>query len=223
MKTLKFALIGTSLALTATVAAAGQVGVVGLYEDGTALNDAAVAELGCDVQREGLIFAAQGELSPRLRQPGQFVVLDCDQSVLTLAERRNAVSALFTDGEAIAVFEGDLTDFQAPGDEDEVRERQYILKLGYYNNRDTDGREVALSTLDEKASQLDGHWTNEAYLNVQDAMGIPTPDEVVVIHYENAEVAESFRNSNSDILRDVGAFNDAHLTAFTYLVGTAVR
>lgn len=223
MTTLKLTLVAASLALTTTATLAGQVGVVGLYENGTAINESAVAALGCSVKREGIIAAAQGKLSPPMPQPDQFVVLDCDQSVLATADRRNSVSTLFPDGEAIAVFEGALTEFQTADDTTDVSQRQYILKLGYYNNADTDGREADLSALDVKASSLDGHWTNEAYLDVYSTIGMPTPDEVVVIHYENAEIAEKFRDLNSDILQDVGTFNDAHLTSFTYLVGAATR
>ena len=223
MTTLKLTLVAASLALTTTATLAGQVGVVGLYENGTAINELAVAALGCSVKREGIIAAAQGKLSPPLPQPDKFVVLDCDQSVLAIADRRNSVSTLFPDGKTIAVFEGTLTEFQTKGDTPDVSQRQYILKLGYYNNANTDGREADLAALDDKVSSLDGRWTNEAYLGVHSAIGIPTPDEVVLIHYENAEIAEKFRDSNSAILRDVGAFNDAHLTSFTYLVGAATR
>jgi hypothetical protein len=223
MNTLKLTLIGASLALTAPEAMAGQVGVVGLYENGTTINEPAVAALGCSVKREGFIVAAQGDLSPPMPQPDQFVVLDCDRPVLAAADQRSSMSTLFTDGEAIAVFEGALTEFQTADDTTDVSQRQYILKLGYYNNADTDGREADLTALDVKASSLDGHWTNEAYLDVHSAIGMPTPDEVVVIHYENAGIAEKFRDLNSDILQDVGTFNDAHLTSFTYLVGAATR
>lgn len=223
MNTLKSALIGASLALTAPTAMAGQVGVVGLYENGTTINKSALAALECSVKREGFIVAAQGKLSPPMPQPDQFVVLDCDRSVLTVADRRHFMSILFTDGKATAVFEGALTEFQTADGTTDVSQRQYILKLGYYNNADTDGREADLTALDVKASNRDGHWTNEAYLDVHSSIGIPTPDEVVVIHYETAEIAKKFRDSNSDILQDVGAFNNAHLTSFTYLVGAATR
>lgn len=216
-------LVNASLALTTTAAIAGQVGVVGLYENGTTINETAITALGCSVKREGIIVAAQGKLSPRLPQPNQFVVLDCDRPVLATANQRNSVSELFADGKMIAVFEGALTEFETADDAAGISQRQYILKLGYYNNVDSDGREADLAALDVKASKLEGHWTNESYLGVHSAIGIPTPDEVVVIHYENGEIAERFRDLNSDILQDVGAFNDAHLTSFTYLVGAATR
>jgi hypothetical protein len=223
MKTFKLTLTSAALSLATTAAMAEKIGVVGLYENGGAIHEAAVTALGCEVRREGIIVAAQGQLSPRLPQPDQFVLLSCDKSVLDEAKRRTTVSTMFNYGTAIAVFEGALTTFPSEGPEVDVTQRQYILKLGYYNNTDTDAREADLATLDEKASALDGHWTTEAFLEVQAAIGIPTPDEVVVIHYENADIAQKFRDANTDILQDVGTFNGAHLTSFTYLAGAATR
>ncbi len=64
---------------------------------------------------------------------------------------------------------------------------------------------------------------NGLFLQVHAADGDPTPDEVVVIYYENAEAADQSRAAYSAIPKEVSAFNDAHLTPFTYLVGSASR
>jgi len=223
MKNIKSILIGAALTFTANVAMADQIGLVGLYKNGTGLNEVSVAALGCSVAREGSIVAAQGKLSPDLPQPDQFVLLACDQPVMTSSDRRAAVSALFTDGDVIAAFEGALADFQLGNDTSGISQRQYILKLGYYNNADVDGREADLAALDTLASAREGRWTTEAFLAVHSSVGIPTPDEAVLLHYETAEIAEKFRQDNADLLVEVGTFNDAHLTAFTYLVGAATR
>lgn len=223
MNKIKLILIGATFTVTANATMADQIGLVGLYQNGTRLNDTAVAALGCRLAREGSIAAAQGNLSPDLPQPDQFVLLACDQPVMTSLDKRAAVSALFADGDAIAVFEGGLTDFQLVNNISGISQRQYILKLGYYNNADVDGREADLAALDALASAREGHWTTEAFLAVHSSVGIPTPDEAVLLHYESAEIAEKFRQDNTDLLVAVGTFNDAHLTAFTYLVGAATR
>lgn len=220
----KNALIASAaLALSASAALAEQVGVVGLFSGDFELNDQAVTGLGCAVQREGSIIAAQGKLEYDLTQPDKFVILDCDESVLGRPDRRQVASALFLKGAAIAVFEGALINFPIDDHNSDVAKRQYVLKLGYYNNADVDARAQDLAALNMKAERLDGHWINEAFLQVHAADGIQTPDEVVVIHYENAEAADQFRAANAAILKDVSAFNDAHLTSFTYLVGSASR
>ncbi|WP_298259845.1 hypothetical protein [uncultured Litoreibacter sp.] len=220
----KTALIASvALALSSSVAVAEKMGVVGLYSGDFELDDQAVTALGCAIQREGAIVAAQGKLAYDLTQPDKFVVLDCEDGVLGQADRRQAATSLFSDGSAIAIFEGALTNFPIDDQNGEVAKRQYVLKLGYYNNADVDAREQDLAALNMLAQPLDGHWINESFLQVHAATGIPTPDEVVVIHYESAEVADQFRAENADILKEVSDFNDAHLTSFTYLVGSASR
>ncbi len=211
------------LALSSSAAFAGQVGVVGLYAGDAVLNDEAVANLGCAIHREGSIMAAQGKLEYDLTQPDKFVVLDCGEGVLGNTARRQATSDLFSDGTAIAIFEGALINFPIDAVDGDVAQRQYVLKVGYYNNADVDAREQDLTALNMMAQSLDGRWINESFLQVHAADGIPTPDEVVVIHYESAEVADQFRAANTGILEEVSAFNDAHLTSFTYLVGSASR
>ena len=56
---------------------------------------------------------------------------------------------------------------------------------------------------------------------MNDAMGMATPDEVVMIHYSSIEEGNDFRNANQDIEQMAGLFNKTHLTGFTYLFGTA--
>ncbi|MBL4759184.1 MAG: hypothetical protein JKY32_16640 [Rhizobiales bacterium] len=205
----------------AGAATAQQIGVVGLYQNGQSLNNTAISDLGCVVQRNGAIVAMQGMLSPSLTQPDQFIVLACEQSVLENSERRAVLAGLFAGGEPIALFEGALTDFEVPATTPDVAERQYILKLGYYNNIDIDARNAGLTALGAKASQREGHWGNESFLQVHRASGIATPDEVVILYYETAEIGDKFRDSNPDILEEVTAFNAAHLNGFVYLIGAA--
>ena len=213
------ALGATTLWAGAGAATAQQIGVVGLYQNGASLDTAAATDLGCVVQRSGVIVAMQGKLSPTLSQPDQFAVLACDQSVMASSDRRAAFAALSDGGEPIAFFEGALTNFETPASPQAVSERQYILKLGYYNNVDVEARNANLMALDAKAAQREGAWTTESFLQVHSAAGIATPDEVVILYYDSVEIAGNFRDANTDILEDVTAFNNAHLTDFAYLIG----
>jgi len=221
MFNLKTMLISTVVVLSTDAANAAQTGVVGLYKNGVTLNEATVNAVGCSVRRQGIIMAQQGKT--KLDQPDQFVVLACDQPVLEQSERRSTIEGLFDGGTIIALFEGALAEFETPDDRSAVPERQYVLKLGYYNNLDVSGREADLQALDRKVVDRDGRWTTEAVLNVHNALGVSTPDEVVVLYYNSSDIADRFRDENQDILVDVGTFNAAHLTGFTYLVGAATR
>jgi hypothetical protein len=218
---LKTMLISTVIVLSANAAMAAQTGVVGLYKNGAGLDEAAANALGCSVQGQGAIFAQQGKT--KIDQPDQFVVLACDQPVLGQRDSRSALADLFDGGANVALFEGALAEFDVPDDQPAISERQYVLKLGYYNNLDLTGRASDLQALDRKVSDRDGRWATEAFLNVYNAMGVATPDEVVILYYDSAEIADRFREENQDILVDVGTFNAAHLTGFAYLVGLASR
>ncbi len=210
----------TVMTLLAGAVSAGQVGVVGLYRNGADVNVAALSDLGCTVRRKGAIVAMQGKLSTPLTQPDHFVVLACDQSIMANPERRSMIASLSNGGETIAFFEGVLTDFEQLATIRAAVERQYILKLGYYNNADIDARNAGLAALDAKASGRDGAWTTESFLQVHSASGVATPDELVILYYDTAEIAGKFRDDNQDILEDITAFNNAHLNGFSYLIGT---
>lgn len=209
----------TATTFLAGAASAQQIGVVGLYQNGTDFSQAALSDLGCNVQRSGAIVAMQGKLARPLTQPDQFVVLTCQQSIMGDAERRASVGSLSNGGEIIALFEGALSDLEGLAPAQEAYARQYVLKLGYYNNADIDARDADLAALDAKASERDGVWSTESFLQVHSASGVATPDEVVVLYYDSAEVAGSFRDDNQDILEDITAFNTEHLDGFSYLIG----
>ncbi|KAE9630831.1 hypothetical protein [Parasedimentitalea maritima] len=214
MKLLKTFVAAGFLTVGVNAATASQSNaIVALYSGTNGLTAQTAQDLGCSVYRSGPIFAQQGSL--KVDDPTSYAVLTCDNPVLENADSRAQLRG------TVAVFEGDLSLFPAASDSAGIEERQYILKLGYYNNIDITQRDADLTTLGSIAEQRDGHWINEAFLNVDDAMGIATPDEVVVIYYETADQAIAFRDNNQDMLEKVGAFNRAHLTGFTYLVGAA--
>ena len=115
--------------------------------------------------------------------PTGFAILTCDQPILSDPEVRASLN------NTLAVFEGDLSLFRASSDENGLNERQYIVKLGYYKNDDIDVRLADLGALNVVAKDREGHCMNEAFLNVDDAMGMVTPDEVVMIHYSTHDAA----------------------------------
>lgn len=213
----------TAITVLSGVASAQQVGVVGLYQGGKGLNVEGLKSLGCSPQRRGEIVAMQGELASPLPQPDQFVVLSCDQPMIANSEARAALSALSKESETVVFFEGISTHLEDDVSPPNVTSRQYILKLGFYNNMNIEAREADLKALGKKASQREGVWTTESILHVHTASGIETPDEVVVLHYDNAEIAQKFRDENQDVLEDVGAFNGNHLSGFTYLIGSVTE
>ncbi len=219
MNLAKHMFILAATTLWAGAALAEQYAVVGLYQDSTSLNVANAVALGCEVQRSGDIVAMQGKLSRKLPQPQQFALLVCDQPVIGDANRLATISTLSDDGSSIALFEGALTNFETLANAGDASKRQYVLKLGYYNNRDVKGRNDALVALDALAGERDGVWNTESFIQVHSASGITTPDEVVVLYYDTPEIAESFRDENSDILEEVTMFNNEHLTEFSYFIG----
>lgn len=80
------------------------------------------------------------------------------------SERRSTIVSLSTGGETIALFEGALTGFEELANAQDASERQYVLKLGYYNNEDIGARNAGLMALDAKASDREGVWTTESFL-----------------------------------------------------------
>ena len=205
----------------ATVASAENTAVAGLFEKAGALNIAAVKNLGCTIFHAGKIVAQQASF--KMKQPDQFIIMTCEQSLLHSAQNRQALSNLYAGGHMIAALEGPLATFEVVNNHSLSTARQYILKLGYYNNNDIDRREDDLLALNQKVAPLEGRWTTEGFVGINHAMGISTPDELVIIYYDTPEIGEQFRDNNKDILNDVGAFNDAHLTNYSYLVGIDVN
>jgi len=204
------------LATVAGSASAGQENaLVVLFSGNDTLSEQTADSIGCAILRSGPIMAQQGTV----KVPGltEYAVMTCDNPILADAAARRKL------GGALAVFEGSLFQFPAAEDSNGLADRQYILKLGYYNNSDIDRRNTDLAALGVMAEQRDGRWISEAFLNVDDAMGMATPDEVVLLYYPSADQATGFRDANQDILEKVGAFNKAHLTGFSYLIGTATR
>jgi hypothetical protein len=204
---------------------ASPVGIMGLYKAANpaepALDAQALAALDCSVHRSGAIGAAQGDIG--LEQPNQFVLFACETSVLTNMALRAQLSDLAPSSEMIAMLEGDLMNFPIEGAQGAVADRQYVFKISYYNNEDPDGRDAELANLTIEAEAKADTYVTEAFVGVNHAIGMPTPDEVVMLYYDDPATGDRFRNANGDLLNKIGAFNSAHLVSTVYYVGQAVN
>lgn len=216
--------LGLALATGGGAVADGSTGVLGLYsvEDPEAVrfDDEKIVSLGCELKREGLVAGALGDIG--IEQPNRFVLLACDGSILSDTGRHARFNALAENATADVVIEGPIADMPG-GSAGKIADRQYILKISHYNNRDIDGRASALANIDAFTSTLPDRYIIESVIGVAKASGMPTPDEVVVIYYDSPEQGERFRQNNEDVLDMVGEFNADHLNEFVYLTGNANR
>ncbi|MCZ6508960.1 MAG: hypothetical protein O7A62_00070 [Alphaproteobacteria bacterium] len=210
---------------TGNEAIAQQIGVVGLFkiDPGAATNvdQQKISDLGCQTRRAGAIVGEKGDID--VKRPNHFIFLACEHSLLSAAAKREVLSGLIPEGEVLAFLEGALTDNPDNDSSSAATDREYILKISHYNNRDTDRREQDLERIMQAVEPDPDRFIDESFIAVNRSMGMPTPDEVVILFYESPERADRFRKNNRDILRDVGAFNKAHLNDFIYYSGKIVR
>jgi len=136
-------------------------------------------------------------------------------------QKRVQLDGLAGSGAAIAILEGDLTDLPDTARDSAVSGRQYILKISHYNNRDIGGRDKDLASLTREAAELADAYVTGSFIGVNHASGLPTPDEVVVLFYDDAQTGERFRGNNKGLLRKIGAFNKTHLIDTVYYIGQA--
>lgn len=205
------------------VAKSEPVGLLGLYKadapEKALLDDMTLGGIGCKIQRAGVIVAEQGGIG--LEQPNQFVLLACESSVLADANKRTTFKSLTQGVETVGAVEGDLMNFPDGMGESDVHERQYIFKLSYYNNVDVDARDTDLAMLGDAVGRVPDAYVNETFIGVNHASGLATPDEVVVLFYDNSQAADRFRANNKDLMEKIGAFNKAHVTRSVYYIGQA--
>jgi len=219
-----------SAALLFTVSAAHaaqnyQVGIMGLYEvsspQAVIIDTKKIHNLGCKINRTGLIAAAQGKID--LPKPNYFVFLGCRNSLLGSSAYRMTLNSLISGGERLAVMEGDLVNFPNAQRSSPVTGRQYVLKISHYNNKDADKRDSDLEVLTREASQLPDTYVTESFISVHSALGLPTPDEVVVLFYDTPETGDRFRKNNGNLLNKIKKFNQSHLVDAVYYVSKATQ
>lgn len=202
-----------------------QIGVVGLYETANpkaaAFDEGVISKLGCNIRRIGIIGAAQGNIA--LKQPNQFLFLACDGSILSDATKRKMFSTLNSAGEPLAVLEGSLTDFSDAQRDSSVSGRQYILKISHYNNKNVGKRDRELDDINQEAGKIADTYVTESFIGVNHALGLPTPDEVVILYYDDPKMGDRFRKNNPKLMRKIGKFNKDHLVDAVYYVGQAIK
>lgn len=174
---------------------------------------------GCGNWRRGAVTGTRGNL--KVGSPDRFVLLLCSRDVLDSAAHRRALAPLLAlEGRVRAVEGPILQRGDEDGSGDAQKGRAYVIKISRYRNLDPDRRESDLAEINALADERADSWKTEALVRGASAVGMPTPDEVVVIHYETPEQGKAFRRRNPDILERIGAFNGEHLLEFVYISAT---
>lgn len=215
-KTKTWAAFGLLLAATSTKAHADPVGVFALLERAPDNIEQSAAAHECQIRRHGPVLARQGNMD--LPEAGSFVLMSCEEGLL---QSPGKVGNVFGDMSPIVTLEGALTDYDVPAGASAPQDREYLIKLAYYNNSDLEGRSSDLNALQEMVKPLADPYYNETFLEVHRAAGMRTPDEAVMIYYDSPEAGNRFRENNQAVLERVGAFNMKHLVSFIYLVARA--
>lgn len=199
------------------------IGVLGLYdtEGPASIDKRKISKLSCEIRREGPIAQGAGDIG--LENPNYFVSLACKASVLSDPEKRKMVNHLMTNATAKAVLEGTLSLMPEIKNSSKLQDRSYILKISHYNNKNTDSREKDLAELDQATISQPDRFIAESFLSVHHALGMPTPDEVVILYYDSPEHGDHFRSNNPDIMKMVGDFNKNHLNEHIYYFAQATR
>lgn len=221
------ALVASSLtAVSSATAADASTGLLLLYSEvGKAKISTTLTLLqdqDCSLWRQGSVAAARGNLD--VGDPDGFVLLACGSDVLAGSPGLELLDDLQKLDSDLRAVEGPLL-FRL---EDEagsgaVSERDYVLKISHYNNQSPAAREADLHRINALAGEKTDAWTNEAMISGLRAVGMPTPDEVVVIRYDDPQQGERFRGNNQDLLKEIGAFNKKHLTEYSYISARPAR
>ncbi|HBM87082.1 MAG: hypothetical protein P1U69_07105 [Parvibaculaceae bacterium] len=219
-------LFGVAISTLPAFASAGS-GIIGLYNASDpkafdqALRDAEpeLTSKGCGVSRVGEVAGVQADIG--LGDVNRLIHVTCRSTILDNAMGRAVLDSLSSAASRVALLEGRYLD--GPLDNGAPDGRAYILKLSRYSNSDPNARDADLAALDRQVAGLDDVYQNEVYLEVHRAMGMPTPDEAVLLYYPSSEAGERFRANNQSLLEKIGRFNRAHLTEFAYYLIKPIR
>lgn len=171
---------------------------------------------GCKLWRRGGLAGTQGSLD--LDGPGHFALFACEANILDTTRHRAVLAPMLSGGTAVKAIEGPILDRRPETASLESQQaRSYVLKISRYNNLDPDSRDRDLEKINAMAAGRADAWTTEAQIAGLRAVGMATPDEVVLIHYDDPQQGQRFRSANPDIMKQIGAFNRKHLIDFTYL------
>lgn len=215
------ALVASSLmAISNATAAEAAKGLLLLYselgEDKISATLTQLQDQDCSLWRQGSVAGAQGNLD--VGDPDGFVLLACGSDVLAGGSGLELLDDLQKLDSDLRAVEGPLL-FRVRDEADSiaVSGRDYILKISHYNNQTPAARESDLQRINGLAGERKDAWTNEAMIAGLRAVGMRTPDEVVVIRYDDPQQGERFRSNNKDLLKEIGAFNKKHLTEYSYI------
>ncbi len=194
--------------------------VFGLYQapdETSASQTLAEVEAGldratCRMKLSGEIVDVAGPM--KLPKSGHFFVATCPKPMLRSIESRAAFKSLLALDEVV-IIEGEISGAFAA--RDYTPEGVFVFKVSEYKNDDPDKMQQDLDSLNAAAESRADHFETAGSVAVTDAIGIETPDEVVVITYSSGEAATSFRANNDDILEAIGRFNSEHIAGFAYV------
>ncbi len=218
-----------SLALLASHGAmAKSVGVIAMFkvnDDKThsllmARLDEQTKILGCALRREGNILGRQGDYE--LKDVNAFFLLECENMLLK-NHSEAIINQLKKTTKNLMLVEGPMSQFGEFGLSKPGINKSYIIKLSDYNNEKPLQREQDLGLLSSIAKTRKNHYNNEAFVRINNAYGMARPDEAVVIFYNTPQDGPLFRSNNQDLMAKIGAFNQHHLSRFSYIAVSSNR
>ncbi len=177
--------------------------------------------MDCSILREGPVVAEDGDIN--LDQPNRFIYLDCQVPLLGTPSGRNLITELGRGSAYVAAMEGTKLFHDTAPLSKQAGERAYILKVSHYNNSNPNKRDQDLSSLGEIVLPRADAYQQEAFIGVTQAYGMETPDEAVVLYYDDVGAGDRFRDNNPDILDKIVDFNDSHLTNYIYYFAQSRR
>ena len=225
LKSLRTALMAfcTCVVMPVSFAATAQsVGVIGMFKGSNITIQSELIErletqskaLGCLMRREGKILGRQGDYP--LKNINAFFLLECEGAILQ-NNSKAIVKALEKATKNLMLVEGPMSQFGEFGLSKSGIHKSYIIKLSDYNNEKPLQREEDLGQLSNMAKTRKHHYNNEAFVRIHNAYGMKRPDEAVMIFYDTPEDGPRFRSNNEDLMEKIGAFNQSHLSRFSYI------
>ena len=102
-------------------------------------------------------------------------------------------------------------------------DRSYVIKLSRYNDSAPEDRDRDVAAINMEAASRANGFRNEAVIAVTRTSGVDELDEVTLLYYESPAQGKAFREANGDLLKRIGAFNEAHLVDYVYMNASAER
>ncbi len=175
-----------------------------------------LTDQGCALWRRGSIAGAQGNLD--IGSPDRFVIMVCTSDNFESAQHREALTPILRAGKGARLVEGPIQFSNSDKSENATQDKgAYIVKLSRYTNLDPNGMKRDFDAINALAEKRTDAWKTDAFISGFRAVGMPTPDEAAIIHYDDPQQGDRFRSQNPDILKLVGAFNKKHLIEYTYI------